>query len=147
MNRYLRFEMVEKKPTTEVYVVSSLKKFDTEVLAKISWYGKWRRYVFYPSEGTLFDAACLGEVKEFIDNLMKERKQANMVRGQRVGKTAPSPQRMENNQDTGAARGHMEGYVGGKRKGGRECPRVNSDIQSMSRSRGRGYGNSSWVNE
>ena len=46
MNRYLRFEMVEKKPTTEVYVVSSLKKFDTEVLAKISWYGKWRRHVF-----------------------------------------------------------------------------------------------------
>ena len=77
MNRYLRFEMVEKKPKTEVYVVSSLKEFDTEVLGKISWYGKWRRYVFYPSEGTLFDAACLGEVKEFIDNLMKERKQAN----------------------------------------------------------------------
>ena len=77
MNRYLRFEMVEKKPKTEVYVVSSLKEFDTEVLAKISWYGKWRRYVFCPSEGTLFDAACLGEVKEFIDNLMKERKQSN----------------------------------------------------------------------
>ncbi len=77
MNRYLRFEMVEKKPKTEVYVISSLKKYDTEVLARISWYGKWRRYVFYLSEGTLFDAACLGEVKEFIDNLMKERKQAN----------------------------------------------------------------------
>ena len=77
MNRYLRFEMVEKKPKTEVYVVSSLKEFDNEVLAKISWYGKWRRYVFYPSEGTLFDSACLGEVKEFIDNLMKKRKQAN----------------------------------------------------------------------
>ena len=73
----ISLRITQKKPKTEVYVVSSLKEFDTEVLAKISWYGKWRRYVFYPSEGTLFDAACLGEVKEFIDNLMKERKQAN----------------------------------------------------------------------
>ena len=69
--------MIEYANTRDVSNIYLLKKFDTEVLAKISWFGKWRRYVFYPSEGTLFDAACLGEVKEFIDNLMKERKQSN----------------------------------------------------------------------
>lgn len=35
-------------------------------LGEISWYSAWRRYAFHPSQGTVFDAACLAEVTEFL---------------------------------------------------------------------------------
>ena len=71
MNRYLKFDLIERKPKTAVYLVRPFKGY--EVLGRISSFSHWRHYVFSPLEGTVFDSACLGEVKEFIDALMMER--------------------------------------------------------------------------
>ncbi|MBX8644426.1 MAG: hypothetical protein KIY12_06880 [Thermoplasmata archaeon] len=71
MNGYLKFELIERKSKTAVYLVRSIH--DGSDLGKISWFSHWRRYVFSPLEGTIFDSACLGEVKVFIDTLMKDR--------------------------------------------------------------------------
>jgi hypothetical protein len=71
MNGYLKFDLIERKPKTAVYLVRPVKGY--EVLGRISWFSHWRRYVFFPLEGTAFDSACLGEIREFMDTLMKER--------------------------------------------------------------------------
>ena len=71
MSSYVKFDPVEQKPRTAVYFVRSVSSDDP--LGKVSWYGAWMRYVFFPLEGTAFDSACLGEIREFMDTLMKER--------------------------------------------------------------------------
>ena len=71
MSSYLKFDLLEQKTKTAVYLVSS--SFNGEALGRISWHGAWRRYGFYPIDDTVFDSACLGEIREFIDTLMKER--------------------------------------------------------------------------
>lgn len=38
----------------------------TRVLGHVQWFAAWRRYVFYPLAETLFDAACLGELRTFL---------------------------------------------------------------------------------
>ena len=79
MNGYLKFDLIERKPKTAVYLVRS--SFNGEALGRISWHGAWRRYGFYPIDDTVFDSACLGEVKEFIDGLMKERGASESLEG------------------------------------------------------------------
>ena len=42
-------------------------------LGTIKWYAPWRRYVFFPQTGTLYDAGCLAEIATFIEQQMEER--------------------------------------------------------------------------
>ena len=72
-NHYLNFELIERKLKTVVYLVKS--SFNGEALGRISWHWTWRRYGFYPINDTVFDSSCLGEIREFIDTLMKEREE------------------------------------------------------------------------
>ena len=34
-------------------------------LGIVKWYAPWRRYCFFPADGSLFDAACIREIAEF----------------------------------------------------------------------------------
>lgn len=43
-------------------------------LGHVSWYAPWRRYVFWPSAGALFDAACLRELAQFCEEQTADRK-------------------------------------------------------------------------
>lgn len=45
------------------------------VLGRITWYWAWRRYIFYPEEGTFFDAECLVTIATFMAKEMKKRKE------------------------------------------------------------------------
>lgn len=42
-------------------------------LGTIKWYAPWRRYVFIPQAGTLYDAGCLAEIAAFIKQQMEAR--------------------------------------------------------------------------
>lgn len=68
---YVDFELVERKPKTNVYNVFS--KNHGDLLGRIFWYGPWRQYVFEPLDGTLWSRGCLGEIKQFLTELMEER--------------------------------------------------------------------------
>lgn len=69
--KYINFELLEKKPKTSVYAVIN-NKFGN-ILGVIKWYSSWRKYCFFPEEKTLYDVICLGDIKDFIQNLMDER--------------------------------------------------------------------------
>ena len=71
IDSYLKFELIEQKLKTGVYLISSIKT-DT-ILGRVYWYNSWRRYAFFPEENSVFDSSCLGEIKVFIDSLMKKR--------------------------------------------------------------------------
>lgn len=43
-------------------------------LGQVKWFGKWRKYTFFPLENTTYDAKCLGEIVRFMDGLMEDRK-------------------------------------------------------------------------
>lgn len=72
MKHYIRFEMLEKKPKTEVYGIFSLS--DNSLLGKVYWYAPWRQYILDPWRDTIWNRNCLGEVRKFIDELMDARK-------------------------------------------------------------------------
>lgn len=72
---YIRFELVEKKPKTNVYDV--INKNSGFKLGYIKWYPQWRQYCFFPVIYllTVFSSGCLKDIKNFIDDLMEKRKE------------------------------------------------------------------------
>ena len=70
---YMNFNKLEKPKgkVTETWEVISTAKEHTEgtrycILGYVLWRSGWRRYVFQPAEDTVFDAACLAELTEFL---------------------------------------------------------------------------------
>lgn len=57
---------------TKRFIVQNLEK--QEVLGRILYHPHWRRYVFEPLYMPIFDATCLTEIVEKINELMAERK-------------------------------------------------------------------------
>jgi hypothetical protein len=82
MSSYLKFDK-QKTPKgrkTAIYSVwTEGKDYDdrdpqyVDELGQIKWYPAWRRYVFFPSENTLYDANCLEEIEKFLRELMASR--------------------------------------------------------------------------
>lgn len=71
MNEYLEFRILEQKPKTLVVGVFSKKSGD--LLGRVQWFGRWRRYAFFPTEGTAFDISCIGEIAKRIKTLEEGR--------------------------------------------------------------------------
>ena len=71
-SKHLKFRLAGHYPKTEYWVV--LSKSSSLDLGHIKWYNPWRRYVFFPDDGTFFDASCLSQISFFIKLRMEERK-------------------------------------------------------------------------
>lgn len=71
--RFCVFELVGRKPKTNVYVVKSAK--NGEDLGIVEWYAPWRQYCFSPIDDAecVFSTKCLQNIVSFIADLMKER--------------------------------------------------------------------------
>ncbi len=69
---YLEFELVEKKPKTDVYSVNSISSGFK--LGTIKWFGSWRQYCFFPNGETVFNQGCMKDIQDFMGNLMEIRK-------------------------------------------------------------------------
>jgi hypothetical protein len=70
---YLMFwdETPPNRKTKVICVISMRNSFK---LGEISWYGPWRQYCFFPSNGTIFNTGCMQDVITYIKELMEERK-------------------------------------------------------------------------
>ena len=72
MSEYIEFILTEKKPKTEVYIVTN--KNNQGYLGEIKWHGPWRQYCFYPYKSTIYSVGCMEYINKFINKLMEARK-------------------------------------------------------------------------
>lgn len=68
---YLRFEPLETKTKTFVWLVTSRDV----PLGVVRWFCSWRRYCFYPEDSTIYDATCLREIADFCSDKTIQHKQ------------------------------------------------------------------------
>lgn len=74
MSKYIRIDWEEDRKVTSVYAVINIRT--NERCGRIKWYGGFRKYVFYPTDGFLFDSECLAKVAQALDTLnVAHRKQ------------------------------------------------------------------------
>ena len=70
---YIDFVQLPTKDGLKTSIWACRNKNDAR-LGTIKWFSHWRRYVFFPDDGVLFDAACLKDIVAFIEQLMDARK-------------------------------------------------------------------------
>lgn len=70
---YVRFRNYGKmngstgpKRKTNIYDVLEKGCGITARLGGIKWFGRWRKYAFYPVEGTIYEETCMREIALFI---------------------------------------------------------------------------------
>lgn len=71
-SKYIKFNLIDRKPKTEVYEVVNLSsEFRIGV---IKWYAQWSQYSFFPTEDCIFTRVCMYDINKFIEELMEKRK-------------------------------------------------------------------------
>ncbi len=74
--KWLNFQEARVKEGYKTRVFIVLAKQDGILLGRIAWFGRWRKYVFYPeSGGCIFETDCLRDIAAFLDWLMEDRRE------------------------------------------------------------------------
>lgn len=73
---YIFFKKVRDKPKTSVYECRSIK--DNFLLGIVEWVAGWRRYAFSSCENAMYDASCLRDIANFLDELMTHHKKSRI---------------------------------------------------------------------
>jgi len=56
---------------------SQSEGFEGLLLGKIKWFGRWRKYAFFPESGTLYEGTCMTEIVEFLKVVTNEHRTQN----------------------------------------------------------------------
>ena len=62
--RFIIFEPRPSAPKTKVWAVCSK---DGGIIGRVSWYGPWRKYCFFPQPDTVYEQICLREIAQFCE--------------------------------------------------------------------------------
>lgn len=63
---------------TPIYHIRPVRD-DFVILGEIKWYGPFRKFTFYPEDGTVFDDKCLLEIVDFLNTINKEWKDNDTI--------------------------------------------------------------------
>lgn len=70
---WLKFERLEYYDgKNDAWTVGTRPK--GAILGKVLWYSRWRKFAFYPVQGSGFDEDCLREIATFCEDQTKARK-------------------------------------------------------------------------
>jgi hypothetical protein len=71
MSEFVRFDETDSSGKTRRWEVVPVRGGTS--LGVVKWYSPWRRYTFFPITGSLFDAACLDNIRTFLTEQMTKR--------------------------------------------------------------------------
>lgn len=66
------FEGTSASGKTDCWAVRTLDR--KHRLGAVKWFGRWRRYAFFPMAATVFEQDCLRRIAEFCEQATASRK-------------------------------------------------------------------------
>lgn len=73
-SKWINIKFLSDSPTAKTKIYEVTTKDDSQILGYIKWFGRWRKYAFYPESNTLYEQDCLRDIANYIDDLMEKRK-------------------------------------------------------------------------
>jgi hypothetical protein len=73
-SKHLNIVQIAPETERKTKVFRVISSFDNTCLGTISWYPRWRQYVFNPNENCVWSHDCLSDLSEYIKDLMNDRK-------------------------------------------------------------------------
>jgi hypothetical protein len=71
-------EFIEMRRTGKTTVWDIVTKDGGVVLGSVKWFGRWRKYSFFPKPDTIYEATCLRDIVAFLDGEMIARRIARI---------------------------------------------------------------------
>jgi len=62
---YIRFSLSENKPKGKTHIWEVIAKAGG-FLGQVQWFGRWRKYSFFPAPDCVFEETCLEDIADFI---------------------------------------------------------------------------------
>ncbi len=76
---WIRMELRHDTGKTKVWDV--LSKETNIPLGQVRWFGRWRKYAFFPNNDTVFEPTCLNELAGFCQEQTAEWRKAKKGAG------------------------------------------------------------------
>lgn len=70
---HIRFSLVGTSPSGKTSLWNVYAEAGT-YLGEVKWFGRWRKYSFYPAPDCVFEQTCLRELAEFIEARTREQR-------------------------------------------------------------------------
>lgn len=70
--KYISFEKGSCSGITERWIIRNRESYD--FLGEIKWASCWRQYCLFTCSDIVFSSGCLEDIRDFIKQLMDERK-------------------------------------------------------------------------
>jgi hypothetical protein len=68
IGKYLSVERCEPKPGCKTYAWTVYGEDEMD-LGRVSWYGPFRKYSFWPNPRTVFETVCLSDIVHFLESV------------------------------------------------------------------------------
>lgn len=68
---YLRAQNKEKGVTQVWRVFSKATSEMGHLIGEVKWFGRWRKYAYFPAPDTVYEEVCLREIAKFGEDLTK----------------------------------------------------------------------------
>lgn len=82
---YIKFVFIAHSTKTSIWEVITLD--DSQMLGSVRWFGRWRKYSFFPYNNTVYEVKCLRDIANFCEDKTLEH---NRMRKQNVADTKGS---------------------------------------------------------
>jgi len=77
--KWLRFDSTGPSATGKTLTWSVRATQDNGYLGRVAWFGRWRRYGFWPDEGTVFEQQCLRDIAAFCEHATIAQRKAKVA--------------------------------------------------------------------
>jgi hypothetical protein len=68
--RFITIKQLIDVDASGKFVFEIINNPTTHVLGEITWFDPWGKYVFTPGDACIFDAKCLHNILDFIENVI-----------------------------------------------------------------------------
>ena len=77
MSNWINF--IEGTPNARTLTWNVVAKEGVATLGRVAWFGRWRRYCFFPSVETVFEQDCLRSIASFCEDQTRRHKELRSV--------------------------------------------------------------------
>lgn len=64
-SRFIYFELAEKH-NPKTWIIDVFAENNDVQLGQVRYYAQWRRYGFFPADGTVFERVCMRDIMSFL---------------------------------------------------------------------------------
>lgn len=76
ISKWIKFIEAPPRPSVKKTKIWNVANKDEEShLGQIKWYGRWRKYAFFPAYDTIFEEECLRDISFFCEQVTREHRQ------------------------------------------------------------------------